>query len=465
MNVNRLLERYFSHFLILATLITSAVFAVPVSAVTHTVTNTNDSGTGSLRQAIMNANFGDTINFNAALSGMTIPLLSGPLIIDKNLVIDASSLAAPILISGGFNQTVFKINENVNATLKNLDIRHGSASEGGGIYVKTHATLYLYDSHLFRNRARDGGGGIFIESNALGVLINCLVLQNDAESIQESTGGGIENYGTLSVVHSTFLENYADFGGGAINNNGILSVSESIFVDNDTWAHGGAIRNVGEATVAESTFTGNHSDNWGGALMNWGSLQVNTSTFNENTAYFGGGIHNYDSLTVVNSTLSANQAEKGGGIYNDFMGTVTSSNNTIVHNQAKDTGGGLFNHSSSILNFSNTIIAASMSSNDCHNAGVIATNLNNIVQDGSCDASISGWPRFGPLADNGGPTLTHALMPGSPAIDAGYTITCPAMDQRNVARPYGAACDIGAFEFNPAYPFIGYSNFLPSVYR
>ncbi|MDW7756051.1 MAG: choice-of-anchor Q domain-containing protein, partial [Brevefilum sp.] len=137
-------------------------------------------------------------------------------------------------------------------------------------------------------------------------------------------------------------------------------------------------------------------------------------------------------LTVVNSTLSGNTASQGGGgIYNG--GTLTLTNSTLSGNSAYSSamGHGLNNSSEGTLNYANTIIANSPESNgDCRNYGTMATNTNNLVEDGSCSAEavnyVSGDPMLAALADNGGPTHTMALLPGSPAIDAGDDTICAA---------------------------------------
>jgi hypothetical protein len=104
------------------------------------------------------------------------------------------------------------------------------------------------------------------------------------------------------------------------------------------------------------------------------------------------------------------------------------------------------------MNYANTIIANSTSGGDCVNDGTLGTNTKNLVQDGSCSALLSGNPNLGPLADNGEPTQTMALLPGSPAINAGDNATCASaqvnnLDQRGVTRPQGTICDIGAYEY------------------
>lgn len=136
----------------------------------------------------------------------------------------------------------------------------------------------------------------------------------------------------------------------------------------------------------------------------------------------------------------------GGGIYNG--GTATLMNSTVNGNTAGRGAGGISNVGTAVL--TNTIVAISISGSDC--TGTITSGVRNLDSDSSCGLTGIGDlpstdPMLGPLADNGGTTQTHALLPGSPAIYAGDSAACPATDQRGVGRPKGAACDIGAFEF------------------
>lgn len=127
---------------------------------------------------------------------------------------------------------------------------------------------------------------------------------------------------------------------------------------------------------------------------------------------------------------------------------------TLVNNSAGVGGGGIYLDSGATLNVSHSIVAGS-AGGDCSDAnGTIATNLNNFIGDLSCNPLLAGNPMLGPLADNGGPTQTHELIIGSPAIDRADDGACPGKDQRGHRRPVDgdfdgtARCDIGAFEFD-----------------
>ena len=182
---------------------------------------------------------------------------------------------------------------------------------------------------------------------------------------------------------------------------------------------------------------------------------MRNSTFSGNSvSATGGGIGNIGgTLTVTHSTFSGNSASEGGGIYNG----VDPDTETI-----------------GTLTLANTILANSPSGGDCvNNGGTLTPAGVNLVEDGSCGAStdpthfLTGDPQLGPLAPNGGPTQTHALLVGSPAIDAADNSFCLDTDQRGVARPQGTACDIGAYErdvgmqltaLSPAKVWVGLKN-------
>jgi len=219
------------------------------------------------------------------------------------------------------------------------------------------------------------------------------------------------------------------------------------------------------ATLIGLTITngnaGDPSENSGGGINNFGTLTVIGCTITGNRATSlttigrGGGIFNQggpNGLMVINSTISGNTAPLGGGIYNPPPDVATVVNSTISGNSGI-LGGGILNGGTATLNLRNTIIAGSLGGGDCVNQGTIATNVNNLIQDGSCTPALSGDPKLGPLQNNGGPTFTRALLPGSPAIDAGDDSVLGAplfltTDQRGPGFPRksGPHVDIGAFE-------------------
>jgi CSLREA domain-containing protein len=222
----------------------------------------------------------------------------------------------------------------------------------------------------------------------------------------------------------------------------------------------GGIYNRGTVTINRSSIRGNVADDtFGGGLQNDGYATINDSTISDNTADFAGGIFNRGILTVNNSTVSSNSAYfMGGGIENE--GALTLKHTTVSSNTAQHAGG--IRRSDGTIKFQNSLIAGNTAFEDpthadCDNLSSGSLGYNLVGNGTGCpttstDLTVNPAQVFttvlGPLQDNGGNTLTHALLPGSPAIDAVPLDKCDFdADQRGVARPQGQACDIGAFEF------------------
>ena len=211
---------------------------------------------------------------------------------------------------------------------------------------------------------------------------------------------------------------------------------------------------------------------WGGGLTNssGGTVDLIGDTFSNNTADYGGAIYSGNisvpgSITnLTNSTVSGNTGNyEGGGIY-VLNGSVYIINSTLSGN-GSPSGGALKKYSPGIIvQFKNTIAANSTTGANC--AGSVLNGGGNLQYGGtnptSCHIGIPvGDPKLAALANNGGPTQTMALAPGSAAIDTGDDTICAAApvnnrDQRSVTRPQGAHCDIGAYEYGGFVP----TNFL-----
>jgi CSLREA domain-containing protein len=246
---------------------------------------------------------------------------------------------------------------------------------------------------------------------------------------------------------------------------GIVGIS-GVTIRNGSGTYGAGIYNLGTLNLTDSTVSGNiATSNNGGGIYNNQILTVTSSTISGNIAgAHGGGIYNSNSttLTVTNSTISGNTASgtsQGGGIYNNGPLTVTSS--TISGNTAGGNGGGIIvgTAGGSHLNLKNTIVAGNtgpVTGADCF--GAVTSQGHNLIQtvtagcviSGDTSGNITGQDaQLMPLALNPpGTTETRALLPNSPAVDAGSP-DCPPKDQRGVARPLGVACDIGAYELDP----------------
>jgi hypothetical protein len=356
------------------------------------VTSTNDSGAGSLRQAIADAAAGDTITFTNSLAGQAIVLTSGELGINKNLTIEG--LGARVLsVQRSTNANtpdfrIFKVSPGVTVNISGLTIANGRLSGTDPVY---------------------------------------------------NWGGGILNEGTLTLDGVTVTANVGNVGGGVYNHRGTVTVKYSTISNNEAVYDGGGFHNNGDGATAtltlfNSTVSGNHALNLrGGAIFN--------------SAEAGGGTAQ---LSLLNSTVSDNHAAtSGGGIYNVDVedrstATVTLSGTIVANNNTAWNGPDIFQDGGSVSgNYSLVEEQAGF---------VFASGTNNI---------IGVDPVLGPLANNGGPTDTHALLAGSPAIDQGKNFSGLATDQRGASfsrtvdlddtdfpnATNGDGTDIGAFEF------------------
>ncbi|HUT88817.1 MAG TPA: choice-of-anchor Q domain-containing protein [Thermoguttaceae bacterium] len=385
-------------------------------------------------------------------------------------------------------------NHDGTLTITNSAFSRNSASSGtygrydayGGAIYNDGGTATITSSTLSDNYAKTSGAGI---ANSAGTvsMSNTRLYSNLA-----SSGAGIYNddSGTVTLTGTTVYGNTAKallaYGGG-ICNLGMATITGSRLEANratSTYANyvsiGGGIYNYGTLTIADTTLSWNSATSTqytssGGGVYNSGTATISRSRLSSNYANgkdaYGGGIFHsrYGTLAITNSTLSGNSAShnlgydgSGGGLY-DELGTATITNGTLSANSATRAGGGIYS-GGSLLDLRNTIISGNMSPIGPNVSEGVRSQGHNLIGDTS---GSSGWvasdllnvdPMLGPLADNGGPTWTHALLPGSPAIDAGDNTGTPATDQRGFPRIVDgdrngvATIDIGAFEYQPPLP-------------
>ena len=327
---------------------------------------------------------------------------------------------------------------------------------------------------------QDASDRVIDVSEGAVVAISHLTIRHVLGRVGAPCGGGIRNAGDLTVFRVEIRDNVVRGDGGGICNSATLRVADSRIEGNLAAfsGEGGGIMNLpgGFTLVERTTLTLNASNtSGGGGITNLGTMIVVDSAIDGNSAtaeplWGGGGVSNRGSpfvgspvLTIVNSTIANNFSDGsfgGGGVSNEGTGIVTIINSTITGNRiARDDGGGISAEAGSTTTLINTIVAGN-EKGDCRSAEDSASPVSlghNLDSDGSCGLSgpgdLSGVdPLLGELADNGGPTLTHALLAGSPAIDAGDEAACPVADQRGAPRPSGAGCDIGAYEAGAAVP-------------
>jgi CSLREA domain-containing protein len=394
------------------------VLVQSADAVTFNVTKFNDTNDGtcdtdcSLREAVGAANANsnsptvDTINLPTGIYSLTLSA-NGDLIIDEDVeIIGLGSTPGNTVVDAGgpgvLDYRVFRVVDTV-ATFRNLTVTGGNGvnggGDGGGIEGNDSCTITIEDVIITGNNASDNGGGISNEEQCVMLIINSTIGPNNSAG---NRGGGIRNSNQLTIVKSTISGNDADDGGGISNEGG------------------------GTITIINSTISGNDVNNDGGGIFN-----------------------RVGSIIIRNSTITDNDAiSNGGGIENTNLDNANSVDlmNTIVAGNTED---GVIDDSTS----------------DCSQELPITSNGFNIVGIGTgCPSNGTGDITVDPalvcttvldctLADNGGPTETHALLSGSPAIDMGDPAGCEDPtdtvldeDQRSFARPVGGACDIGAFE-------------------
>ncbi len=344
---------------------------------------------------------------------------------------------------------------------------------GGGIYAKGNVTVR--DSTISDNLCQGCtsglyAGGIYVSST--GYLWNTTITGNFAYD-----GAGIYNVGTLTIDNVVISGNSATSSntarGGGIFNGGDLTITGSLISENfargtDTGANGGGIYNSGTLTLIDSTVDANNVTAdvpQGGGLYNSGSALVKNTTISNNAANEtkpfnlgkAGGIYNRGDLLLNNSTVHGNQCigssqNLGGGMFVDGPALTLISQSTISGNQCQK-GGGLFVAFGSEVYVRNSIFANSAGSHP-DVSGLLTSSDHNLIQNttggsgfGSNDI-LNVDPMLGSFGDNGGPTLTVALLPGSPAIDAGNNTDVPEWDQRGPGFPriVNGTIDIGAFE-------------------
>ena len=354
-----------------------------------TVTNLGNGGPGSLREALDEIAIGGTISFDPGLAGGTIAL-GGPLVPPSSAVIDGSGAPELTLDGSGFDRVLI-VDAGLDVTVTDVTMTNGFGFQLAGC-VLNNGSLTL--DHV--------------------TVTGCL-MTTDAGDFWQGGGGIYSGDGaTLNLIDSTVSDNTSGWTGGGVYSffNTTTNVTRSTITGNVALDVAGGFRTLGDVNVDNSTISGNTS-----------------------TAWHGGGMFITDGVAnVTNSTVTGNNAPGGttGGL---FVGT--------------------FGPSSATLNLQNTIVADN-GDFGCFlapfGAGVVALNSlgNNVFTDATCapigSDQVVADAGLDVLADNGGPTLTHALLPGSPALDGANAAVCPATDQRGVIRPQGVGCDIGAYE-------------------
>ncbi len=449
------------------------------------------------------AEFGeqDTIHLSSALNDQTITLAGQQLEIG-----DAGPDASPleVLISAS-NVTIdanqqsrgIQINSGNRVSIEGVNILNGAVPDNGaGIHVPFGSELTLSNSVISDNFAQNAGGGLF--SNGSKITINNARFENNISSIKsgaidfigeqnvritnshfnnnktgyladgsvappvfrDPSGGAISLFfGPKVIIENSFFDRNTSRGsGGAIELYSAEIQLDKVQVSNNaSQFDGGAIQvsSASKLRAVQSTFSNNQSVAGDAGAISAKKLQTGApevelvqSTLSANSAgRNGGAIYlNGGQLGLANSTVSGNQATaSGGGLYAGAeSATLSVLNSTFNNNSAASVGGVLLPNSAGIsITIQNSIIANS-TGGDCQINGPLKLDSATLIEDGSCGASNLGDPGLQPLANNGGPTQTHAISSGSPVLNAGDATTCLSVDQRGQTREL--KCDLGAFE-------------------
>jgi hypothetical protein len=328
---------------------------------THVVTNVNDSGAGSLRNAISIANSGDTIHFNL-IPNDTIHLTSGQLTINKNLFIDAIDIGNITVKGNGFFRIAL-VESAVTSSIRGFTIMNGIDSIGGGIC--NNGTLNIYACVISENSANIGGG-IYNSGNLF--LDSCIFLQNKGKE-----GAGVFNIGQIEITDCHFYENKFSYpntnflclrGGALYNENGIADIFSTNIQKNSAFSGGGIYNSSGQVLITTSSIDQNEGD----GIFNYGDLIITGSVISENIN--GRGINNfYGIIEIFNTAIFANS----GGISNN--NGVIFIENSSVYNNITTHGGGIRNTSNGILLIKKSTIFNNIGS---HGGGIYNTENGNV---------------------------------------------------------------------------------------
>ena len=359
------------------------------------------------------------------------------------------------------------------------------AGTGGGIFNKGSLTLTsvtVSNNISETNNSGTGGGGIY---NEAALRIENSVIMNNQTTGGSAGGGGLQNTGGVgttfntakaTIINSTFTGNNAVIGGGIRNLYGTVNLELSVINNNNAGTSGGGIENSGGGMlIGRSTIRDNSSGFTGAGISNFAAMDISHSAVYNNTASLqGGGVYNTGdgALDMLNTTVTLNSAPEGGGVYNHRQLSITNS--TVYNNSASKPGSEIFacgtkdealgltcaNDSSKVkTTLVNTIAGNSTGATVCGGeVSLITSKGYNIDTANNCGfnqtgdkTGIAGSGLFaGGLVNNGGPTLTYAILSGSAAHNAGDSNNCPVIDQRGKLRD--SACDIGAYEISNLDP-------------
>ncbi len=389
--------------------------------------------------------------------------------IETNISIQADGFAiSRDETTGAFR--LFTVGSNAVFEIFDATLSNGDGGDRGGAIAVATGEARINGSHLISNTAEDGGA-IYVSAAARGaVLTNSTVSANSAQK-----GGGIFHRGRVLLVNSQVTQNSSNDGGGIYSlayrysPKPIFDATEgSSISDNVSSGVGGGISAhwYAEVRISDSSISNNTAGGSGGGLWMQGNYGggytghivtiVNSMISGNSSDGSGGGalldrgyeLYAPGVMTIENSTFSGNYAAVSGGGVLHRNGEIVFTNTTISANSSPN-GGGAYVLADTGLELNGSIVAGNPAGGNCVGPGVAGASIaNSFDDDGSCgdsSAIVPGVDFETDLADNGGPTETHALLTDSVAIDAAGDCGLTT-DQRGFERVDGA-CDAGAFEF------------------
>lgn len=475
---------------------------------TFHVTSLADSGPGSLRQAIFDAN--SSGGGNIVVTSITGRIaLADPLPTVLANVHITGPAANALTISGNDQVRVFSFANGTTSILAAVTIANGLATNyANGAGISNAGSLFLFQCSVVSNRNLGGWGGGIYNSGDL-AIVGCTISANQVIGEDGSGGGGggaglgggvFSESGVVSITNSTLSGNvaqggfgeigYGGSGGGALggqagtNCNATGSLCRGGDGQAGGFGGGGGPGGWGHPAMPGNGGTGGFGGGGGGALhdglpgeggvgggsgLYHGAAVMDASTAAGGGAGFGGAVFVKDgSLMAVNATITANHAIGGRGALAPWLWSAYPFG-YLCAGAGAGRGGGVYNLASTAVlqnnliagntvtnilqSITNSIVRGSATNLSADAFGVIHSFGGNIIADAE---GSTGWTdldllnvsaQIGPLQDNGGPTWTHALLPRSPALEIGVDAGAPTVDQRGLPRPQGLHVDIGAVEF------------------
>lgn len=417
-------------------------------------------------------------------NGLASSVGGGAIYSTGRLVLVNTTVRNSNVSTGLFGGAIHLAGSQSRAEIDGSTFRQNGGGEGGGaVYVGSGATLIVDGSTFEANSVTDELGGAIFNSSVLTVTNSSFVGNGGAVGMNATRRGGAlftSLSSTTTLANVTMDSNFASSSGGAVEGGGTLHAIGGIFSGNESLSGGALFAFGGSLTVEDAKFEGNKAASGGALFIRETDAVVDRSTFESNIGNEGSAIlaqieseltlrrstvrRGIDLLTtpgiaieirgipaqIENSTISGND---GAGLH------IAEADLTIVHTTF---------HANNLYNImvhgaTSSLVGANMIVSQGHVADCDYGQLGapagfviySIASDTSCNFSGAGAqngvdPLLGPLANNGGTTLTHLPAPNSPAVDNGTNTNCLAIDQRGASRPVNGICDMGAVEYDPA---------------